>query len=58
MTAYTEWTAQGEENGEGWIAELNEYTRDEAEAYVKRHGGYLMRREVTEWERVLGKDKK
>jgi len=46
-----EWTAMGEDDDGEWIAALTEYTRESAEAYVKAHGGYVVRRYVTDWEK-------
>lgn len=50
VTTYTEWTVVGEDADGEWIAELGEYTREEAEEYQREHGGRIVSRTVTEWE--------
>lgn len=55
IEAEEEWTAMGEDSdGDPWIAHVGhggiDGTREEAEAYVRRFGGFIAHRALTLWE--------
>ena len=54
VEAEEEWTAMGEDHGDPWIAHIGydgiDGTREEAEAYTRRFGGFLAHRNLTPWE--------
>ena len=54
IEAEEEWTAMGSDNGEPWIAHVGhdgiDGTREEAQQYVDRFGGFIAHRTRTPWE--------
>jgi hypothetical protein len=50
LTRRREYTAAGSDRDGPWIAVLDEYTLEAAREYVRRHGGHVVNRLVTEWE--------
>ena len=54
IEAEEEWTAMGSDNGEPWIAHVGhgglDGSREEAEAYTRRFGGFVAHRALTGWE--------
>lgn len=54
IEAEEEWTAMGSDNGEPWIAHVGhdgiDGSREEAQQYVDRFGGFIAHRTRTPWE--------
>lgn len=54
IDAEEEWTAMGSDNGEPWIAHVGhdgiDGSREEAQQYVDRFGGFIAHRTRTPWE--------
>lgn len=54
IEAEEEWTAMGSDNGEPWVAHVGhdgiDGTREEAQQYVDRFGGFVAHRTRTPWE--------
>ena len=54
IEAEEEWTAMGSDNGEPWISHVGhdgiDGSREEAQQYVDRFGGFIAHRTRTPWE--------